>query len=60
LEAARLPSPPVPHIAQVTNCDAGQAKIKIYQISATFTENIATLNHHEPAAPALFRNRIDF
>jgi hypothetical protein len=33
---------------------------KIYQIGAAFTENIATLDHHEPAAPALFRNCIDF
>jgi hypothetical protein len=35
-------------------------KSKIYQIGATFTENIATLDHHEPAAAALFRNCIDF
>jgi hypothetical protein len=34
--------------------------MKTYQIGAAFTENIATLNHHEPAAPALFRNCIDF
>jgi hypothetical protein len=60
LEAACLPSPPVPHVAHVTNCDAGQAKIKIYQIGATFTQNIATLDHQEPTTAALFRNCIDF